>query len=95
MPVEQYKEWRDYYLRNPWGPYRDDMRQTAFLAILMSAMSGKESEFRMLYPYCDPQIDIDAALKQAAIMERSLESDGKGGHRWKGGAIPDGIRNRS
>lgn len=94
MDLTQYQEWRDYYHRNPWGPHRDDMRQAAFLAILLGAFSGQSNDFTPLYPYSEA-IDWEVELQEAIDIDAALEPDGKGGYVWKGGKRPDGIRDRS
>ncbi len=91
MSADDYLRWREFYLRSPWGPTRDDMRNSVLVTLLLSAFGGKGGDDlpQPVYPYWHPQTEM--SLEAAMLMDRCLEPNGEGGYRWKDGQKPQAL----
>lgn len=88
--ADYFQRWMDFYLRSPWGPTRDDMRNSVLVTLLMSAFSESSGELpNPTFPYWRKR--SSAELSTAVAMDNALEPDGNGGYRWKGGSKPQEL----
>lgn len=57
--MEQLNGWRQFYLRNPFGGYRADLRQLVMIHYLMASRGGGTGEPpHPIYPYLDREEDL-------------------------------------
>jgi hypothetical protein len=90
LDSEDFKQWMAFYLRSPWGPTRDDMRNSVLITLLLSSFGGSSGNMpNVTFPYFSAPVEhsIDVALE----MEKALEPDGQGGYRWRDGKKPQSL----
>lgn len=87
IDVDQFLEWQDYYIRNQWGPLRDDLREEASRRRLIASLFGPSGDTPIptpFYPYFEEELrDPSEALQELEEIDSLLVPDGKGGYKWR------------
>lgn len=84
----------EYYGSNPWGEWRDDMRQEVFRLRILSGLLGDEESGKdqpgAFWPHksINDETDWESLIEERIWINENLEDDGSGTGRmkWKDGA---------
>ena len=77
LTMDQINGWRQFYLRNPFGAYRADLRQLVLIHYLMASNGGGSGEPpHPVYPYLDNEEDLAVLLDYyLSLPEREADAN--------------------
>lgn len=86
-------DWMEHYEQNPWGEWRNDLRQEVFRQRLLSGLFGDEENGKdtpgSSWPYksINDSTDWEALIEERLWIAENLVEDGSGTGRmkWKDG----------
>lgn len=78
-------DWLEYWNQEPWGEFRNDLRQEVFRVRLTSGMFGANGNTvpNAVWPYYDSEEDLEEVIEGCEAFEDAIEPDGKGGYKWR------------